>query len=266
MNHLITTPTIELPKGGCLVIDDDVWPIPRARVFDPTIHTVNPLQHLDYRKICDLIEVFDALFPRGDSTLTKDTGLEAIAEALEASPASFMGLIPQPDKTSSTGQIWAFGKVRRLMRSPVLKTMLGGRTNFSFNPRSTILARVNRKELGDFDAKAITYFLIAHYPGTIVIPRYRSYFHPSHLPMLLDGRLIATGMLFDDAVLFAKNKGLTPNTVDYTDFISAAMRVPQIDTGGVIPKPKLPKGGAGGTAKPAKRKRRTAWESADVVR
>jgi hypothetical protein len=29
------TKAVELPKGGCLLIDDEVRDIPRARIFDP---------------------------------------------------------------------------------------------------------------------------------------------------------------------------------------------------------------------------------------
>ncbi len=160
--YIGTTP-IAPPKGGYLFIHDEVPDLPRARVFDPTIHSFNPLQQLTYRGANELVEIFDALFSRGDSTLTKDTGLDFIAEALDQAPASLDTLIPVPDRKSSTGHVWAYGKVRRLMRSPVLSRMLCTPTNFSFNPRSTILARVNRAELGDFDALAIGLFLMAHY-------------------------------------------------------------------------------------------------------
>jgi hypothetical protein len=48
--------------------------------------------------------------------------------------------------------------------------MLCNRTDFSFNPCSVILARVNRKELGDFDALIIGLLLMSHFEGQAVVP------------------------------------------------------------------------------------------------
>jgi hypothetical protein len=60
MNRIsIGTQPIEPPKGGYLFIDDEVPDISRARVFDPTVHSFNPLQHLDYRKANELVDIFD---------------------------------------------------------------------------------------------------------------------------------------------------------------------------------------------------------------
>ena len=103
---------IELPKkGGYLYIHDKVPKIRGARIFDPLKHSFNPLQDLDYRRICDFVDIIDAIFSRGDSTLTKDTGLDFIAERLEQRPASLRELIPPPDKKAPTGHIWAYGKI-----------------------------------------------------------------------------------------------------------------------------------------------------------
>lgn len=247
--HIGTAP-IELPKGGLLFIHDEVPDIPRARVFDPKVHSFNPLDKIDYRKASGIVETFDTLFPRGDSTLTKDTGLDYIAEALEGKPGSLEDLIPRPDKGASTGHIWAYGKVRRLLRSPVLKDMLCKPTNFSFKAGSTILARVNRAELGDFDALAIGLFLIGHYQGQIVVPDLGFYGREAHVSLIRENRLIGgvrfldelprklrqavllipdkvvEGALYDDAVLLAKFAGLVPDPLrvdnDYNKFINEA--------------------------------------------
>lgn len=254
MHNKIYVGTIppEPPKGGYLFVHDEVPDIPRARVFDPTIHSFNPLQGLNYRKANELVEIFDALFSRGDSTLTKDTGLDFIAEALDGTPASLDTLIERPDKQSSPGHQWAYGKVRRLMRSPVLSRMLCTPTNFSFNPRSTILARVNRAELGDFDALAVGLFLMAHYKGQVVVPDFGFYGREAHISLLRENRLIAGvrflaelpealrhsvlfiedkevgGALYDDAVLLAKHAGLRPDPSrdqnPFNEFIDAAMQ------------------------------------------
>src|SRR3984885_11698253 len=57
-----------------------------------------------------------------------------------------------------------------LLMSPVRKRVLCNPTNFSFNPRSVILAKLNRAELGDFDALVLGLFLMAHFKGQVVVP------------------------------------------------------------------------------------------------
>lgn len=42
----------------------------RPRTFDPLEHSFNPLADLDYRKAYDVLDVFDALFMRDETTLT----------------------------------------------------------------------------------------------------------------------------------------------------------------------------------------------------
>lgn len=243
---------ISIPKGGYLFIDDEIPTIPDARIFDPTQHSFNPLHNIDYRKATGIVDIFDALFSRGDSTLTKDTGLDFIADALEDNPTSLETLIDEPGRGASPGHIWAYGKVRRLMRSPVLKQMLCTPTNFSFNPRSTILARINRAELGDFDALAIGLFLIGHYQGQLVIPDFGFYGRDTHVSLIREQRLIAgvryldqlpkqlrngillvdqklaKGVLYDDAVLLAKHAGLYPDPLradnDFAAFVKEVMQ------------------------------------------
>lgn len=256
MNQIhIGQSNITIPKNGCLFIHDEIPTIPRSRVFDPTKHSFNPLKDIDYRKATGIVDIFDALFSRGDTTLTKDTGLDFIADALEDNPTSLDTLIDEPGRGASPGHLWAYGKVRRLMRSPVLNRMLCSPTNFSFNPRSTILARINRAELGDFDALAIGLFLIGHYQGQLVIPDFGFYGRDTHVSLIRENRLIAgvrfldqlpnqlrngillvkdkvlSGALYDDAVLLAKHAGHHPDPLhddnDYNEFIYAAMQHPE---------------------------------------
>lgn len=234
-------------KGGYLLIHDEVRATRGAKVFDPMKHSFNPLEKLNYRKSCDLIDTFDALFTRGESTLTKDTGLDFIAEQLDGKTDTLETLILEPDKKSSTGHVWAYGKVRRLLRSPLLSRMLCSPTNFSFNPRSVIFARVNRAELGEFDALAVGLFLIGQYGGQVVLPDAGFYLRQSHTTLLRQGRLIAgvntlselppkllqaallvpdkvgSGTTHEDAEVLAQYKGYARGTQGFTDEVSAAM-------------------------------------------
>jgi hypothetical protein len=172
---------ISLPKGGFLLIDDELWNIPRSRVFDPLEHSFNPIKNNNYRSACDFVEIIDALFSRGENTLTKDTGLDFIHDALEAAPKTLETLIEQPDRKGSTGHVWAYSKIRRILRSHVLFRVLCNPTNFSFNPNAKIQARINRAELGDFDALAIGLFLMSHYRGQLVIPDLGFYGREAHI-------------------------------------------------------------------------------------
>jgi hypothetical protein len=49
---------IEMPRGGFLLIDDEVRDIPRSRVFDPLKHSFNPLKGIDYKRARELAELF----------------------------------------------------------------------------------------------------------------------------------------------------------------------------------------------------------------
>lgn len=252
---------IEYPKGNCLVISDDLIDTKRRpQIFDPLKDGINPLKDLNYRKICDWVDIFDALFSRGESTLTKDTGLDFIAEALvnamvseiRGEPIALRDLIPPADKKDPTGHIWAYGKMQRILRSPVLTAMLSGeRKDFAFHPRSMIVARVNRAELGEFDAQVIAFFLMAQFKGQICLPDGGSYLRDLHISLLRENRLIfgvnhlgelpekfrqqalllservPAGALYDDAVTLAKLAGKRPDPLrednPYNKFIDDAM-------------------------------------------
>jgi hypothetical protein len=182
---------IELPGADFLYINDTVPKFPKARIFDPTAHSFNPLARLDYRKASIIVEIFDALFDRGNSTLTKDTGLDFIAEALEKKPRFLYDLIPRPDKKDSTGHIWAYGKVQRILRSPILKTVLCRKPNFNLNRNSVILAKLDKSGIGRFDCLVLGLFLMAEFMGQIVVPDFGFYGRPLHTDLIEQGRLIA---------------------------------------------------------------------------
>ena len=64
------TKNVELPKGGCLFIDDEVREIPRARVFDPLKDCFNPLADIGYKKAREIADVLYTISPQGENTLT----------------------------------------------------------------------------------------------------------------------------------------------------------------------------------------------------
>jgi hypothetical protein len=75
MNQLFIglTKQVDPPTRG-LFIHDDVPDISRARIFDPTKHSFNPLKNIDYRKARALADVLYTAFPQGENTLTVRNG------------------------------------------------------------------------------------------------------------------------------------------------------------------------------------------------
>jgi hypothetical protein len=195
--HLGFDNEVELPKtGGWLSISDELPDVRNAKVFDPLEHSFNPLAEMDYRKACDVVDIFDALFDRGNSTLTKDEGLELIAEWLEEEPKSLECLVAPLKKGEkpTPGYLWARRKVARVLRSPVLRRVLCNPNNITFaplaKPKAEIGARINRAELGDFDALVLGLFLMAQYHGQIIVPVGGFYLRDSHVRFVSEGRLI----------------------------------------------------------------------------
>ena len=200
MNSLSFNAT-QLPKGGWLCIADTIPEGANVKVFDPLVDCFNPLKNLDYKRQCDITDIFDAAFPRGDNTLTKDNGLELIAEALHAKPLDFYSLIERPDKNAPPGHQWAYNKVKRILRSPVLNRVFDpSNPHFSplSNPRAKIAARINRSELGDFDALILGLFLIAQHHGQVIIHDLAFYGREHLVRYVRENRLIGSVTSLDD--------------------------------------------------------------------
>jgi hypothetical protein len=69
--------------------------------------------------------------------------------------------------------------------------MLCKPTNFSFNPNSMIVARISRKELGDFDALVLGLLLMSHTKAQVVVPDFGFYGRDIHSRLIREARLIA---------------------------------------------------------------------------
>ena len=230
------TKQIEPPRRG-LFINDDVPDISRARVFDPTKHSFNPLKNIDYRKARALADVLYTAYPQGDNTLTVRNGKRLLLKAL-LSATRLDQIEGDPEIT---------GMIDDLLQSPVLKSVLCNPTNFSFSPNSLILARINRAELGDFDALILGLFLIGHFKGQITVPDFGFYGRDLHISLIREERLIAgvnflseltpklrnsvlliedktgSGTTFEDAQVLADYARKPPHSNGYNDFIDEAM-------------------------------------------
>jgi hypothetical protein len=254
MNKLHVGFDVDIPvprKGGCLFLADEVPELPswrRAKIFDPSEHSFDVLEDMDYLKATAFVDALLALMPGGENTLTKEEAEYILLEALLSSPSSLETLI---EESKDPMREKARRMICRLLLSPVLRRVLCEKTNFPFKKSTVILARLNRVELGDFDALAIGLFLMAHFKGQVIVPDLGFYGRDGHVNLIRQGRLIAgvsslkklpedlrdaalsipdkvaSGALYDDAVTLAKYEGLRPDPTrednPYNRFIDGAM-------------------------------------------
>jgi hypothetical protein len=234
---------IELPKGGCIFIDDEVPDIPRARIFDHAKHSFNPLKDIDYKKAREIADILYTVSPQGESTLTVRNGKRSLLAMLLDGAKRLDKL----GEGSGAGAVEATETVNDVLVSPVLRRVLCNPTNFSFNPRSVILARVNRAELGDFDALVLGLLLMAHFEGQVVVPDFGFYGRELHVSLIRENRLIAgintlaeltpklrqsvllipqkmsRGTTYEDAETLARYNRLAPGTNGFNDFVAEAL-------------------------------------------
>lgn len=241
--HVGTHRNIAAPPGGAfLFITDEVPPLPNISVFDPLVHSFNPLKDITHKRARELADVLYAIYPQGENTLTVRDGRMALAPAMMAAKTF--------DKV--TGTIETQALVADVLFSPVVRSVLcSPRRRFPFKPRAWNYARIDRKELGDRDALVLGFFLISHFQGQLIIPDFGFYGRDAHVALIREDRLIAglnfldelperlrnaallieekdaAGALYDDAVLLAKFAGLRPDPTrednDFNRFISRAM-------------------------------------------
>lgn len=241
--HIGFEKLVSPPEKG-LFIHDEIPDIELTTVFNPKKHFFNPLKNIDYRKACDLVSIFTALFPSGENTLTKEGVPDVLLEALLEKPKKLSELLDR--KSADPSYISAQRMVRRLMRSPVLKRVLCSRQNFSFNT-DIVLARLNRAELGDFDALALGLFLMAQFKGQVVVPDFGFFGRELHVSLIRENRLVAgvytlselppklrqavllienrngRRMTWDDAETLAAYRGLVRGTNAYNEYLRQAV-------------------------------------------
>ena len=224
-----------------LLIDDEVRQIPRAKIFDPLKHSFNPLAHLGYKEAREIADVLYTVSPQGENTLTVRNGKRALLRALLGAD--------RLDKVRGDEEVSAM--VDDILMSPILRKVFCGRPNFTLTPRSMIVARLNRAELGDFDALVLGLLLMASYKGQVIIPDFGFYGRDAHVSLIREGRLIAgvntlaelpvklrnavllikdkeaAGATYEDAETLAKYRGLRPDLQrednEYNRFVDKAV-------------------------------------------
>lgn len=245
--HIGLTRSVTLPEGGCLFIDDETPDIPKETrdhlrkppvlVFDPKQHSFNPLAGIDHRKAREISDVLYTIYPQGENTLTVRNGRRALMRELVHAK--------RLDKIDADEEVQ--GLVDDILASPTLRRVFCETPNFSLSRKAVILARLNRAELGEFDALVLGLFLMAHFKGQVVVPDFGFYGRDAHVSLVREGRLIAgvnflselspklrrsvllitdkeaSGATYEDAVTLAQYARLAPETNAYNDFIAGAM-------------------------------------------
>jgi hypothetical protein len=237
MNKLFVGFTREvLPQHG-LFIHDDIPDVPRARIFDPAVHSFNPLKDMDYKKARSIAEVLYTIAPQGENTLTVRNGKRALLRALMS--ADRLDRVQGDEEVS--------GMIQDLLQSPVLQSVFCRPANFRITPHSYILACINRAELGDFDAFVLGLFLIGHFKGQVVVPDFGFYGRDAHVSLIRENRLVAgvnslgelpvklrnacllidnkaaSGATFEDAQTLADYARIPRGTIGHGAFIDEAM-------------------------------------------
>jgi hypothetical protein len=249
MNKLIiglADKTSALPtKQGFLLIDDG--PIAdhflkkqkRAVLFDHAEHSLNPLAGMTYQQARELTAVLYG--SEGKDTLTVRNGKRSLTRMLLEADSldKIKGGKSDADKEAQA-------TVDDILLSPVLRDVLCRRTNFTFKEGQSIVAKINRAEIGDNDAFILGSLLISQFKGQIIVPDFGFYARDFHASLVRQNRLIAgiyslseldkklrqlcllmpkvpLQCTVEDAQVLALYEGLTPGTVAYSDYVSGAV-------------------------------------------
>jgi hypothetical protein len=126
------------------------------------------------------------------------------------------------DKLSRTNDIGAeeaLDTVDDILLSPVLSRVLCNPTNFSF--QKSIVVKLDRAEIGDFDAFLLASFLIEQFKGEVIIPDGGFYLRDFYSTLIRQNRLIASATFLSELspnlqqmVLSIKQKTVFRTTVE----------------------------------------------------
>jgi hypothetical protein len=120
-------------------------------------------------------EIIYTASPQGQDTLTVRNGKRALARYF----SKFHNLDKLRDwlqhkaeeEELSPTQAEALGTIDDLLFSPVLTSVLcGGGEPFRFGRKQSVVARIDRAELGDFDAFILALLLIGQHKGQVILP------------------------------------------------------------------------------------------------
>jgi hypothetical protein len=232
-----TAQLLQVPPGFLLIDDGQIADaflahFARAKLFDVAEHSFNPLKGIDYKRARDFAAAVYTASPQGENTLTVRNGKRAMVKALLDNPSRLDRLKTDNEEVVAT--------IDDLLLSPVLRQVLCNPTNFSF--KGSVVARLDRAILGDFDAFVLASLLIGQSQGQIIIPDFGFYGRPLHMSLIRQNRLtagvrtlsqlskelqqelltfpnkMALGCTYEDAVAFAEALGIQNNPLQQSTY------------------------------------------------
>lgn len=203
MNHILigtadkTQRLLDLAHPPFLLIDDG--PIadaffahfPKAKLFDIHQHSFNPLRNINYKRARDFAAAIYTASPQGENTLTVRNGKRALASLLLETKR----LDKLPRNERDPGTLEANNTIDDLLLSPVLRRVLCDPPNFSWKTQRgnfwNVVVKLDRSELGDFDAFVLASLLVGHFQGHIIVPDFGFYGRDFHSSLIRQNRLTA---------------------------------------------------------------------------
>lgn len=159
---------------------------PKARPFDPTRNSFNPLHRIDYKRARDFASAVYTASPEGENTLTVRNGKRSLVKLL-LSGIPRLDKLPKPVK-DDPGLIEALATIGDLLISPVLKQVLCGPPSLPLT--GSVVAKIDRALLGDFDAFILATLLIGQFKGQVIVPDGGFYLRDFHMSLIRQNRLI----------------------------------------------------------------------------
>lgn len=207
-------------KQPFLLIDDGeiadtfLEHFPNAKQFDTTIHSFNPLRGIDYKTARNLASTVYTASPEGKDTLTVRNGKRALTRLL----LNTTRLDRIRTHSTDPATVEAVAAIDDILLSPVLRKVFCNPTNFSF--KGSIIAKIDRAELGDFDAFILASILIGQFKGQVIVPDFGFYGRVHHLSLIRQNRLTAglsfmseVPVVLQQALLSIKDKVIYRTTV-----------------------------------------------------
>lgn len=197
-----------LPES-CLLIDDGpvIKGLPRITRKELSKLPKHPYTRLDFRKDAlnpldgiehtdagmlkaeYFLELLNAAFPAGATTLTKQDANDILLHALvENKSRTLSRLIPKPNP-KDRGAVDAYRTIQTALLYPVLKRVLDRETTVTLDGK--VIVHLDRARMGDRVCFILGNVFISAYPGHVVVPDFPFYAIPSHIQLIRQGRLTA---------------------------------------------------------------------------
>jgi len=195
-----TETLLQLARPPFLLIDDG--PIaeafsaqfPKAKQFDISRHSFNPLKGMDYKRARDFAATIYTASPEGKDTLTVRNGRRSLAKLLLTN-VSRLDKLAANTTNIGPGAIEAIDTIDDLLLSPMLRQVLCSPSNFTFVGRRgepiSIIARIDRTEFPDFDSFVLASLLIGQFlQGQVIVPDFGFYGRDFYTSLIRQGRVV----------------------------------------------------------------------------